>query len=173
MSIPTPKSFTLSEFSLVLLCGLVLPLLLSVVIDWNLSGIYVTQLFVNLFIAHSAAFSNFLIKSYKSLEKAEMLLLSTKSCKLAVPDQRNRSLTKMLKRIGPNTVPFAISRSWRMQSKALERSISTVPSKFLLFNPLFNYSIDLKRTWFALYAFLYVDTNSPIYIHTKPIFFVN
>ena len=52
-----------------------------------------------------------------------------------------------------------------MQSKALERCIGTAPSKFLLFNTLFGYFINLKRTWFAVYAFLYADTNSPIYIH--------
>ena len=42
------------------------------------------QLFVNHFIAHSDVSSNFQINFCKSLEKAEMVLSSTKLCKLAV-----------------------------------------------------------------------------------------
>ena len=63
------------------------------------------QLFVNHFMAHSDASSNLLINSCKSLEKTEMVLSSAKLCKSAVLNQRNRSLIKMLKRIGPNTEP--------------------------------------------------------------------
>ena len=68
------------------------------------------QLFVNHFIAHSDAFYNFLIDSCKSLEKAGMVLSSAKSCKLAVVNQRNRSLIKTLKRIGSIMEPCGYSR---------------------------------------------------------------
>ena len=87
------------------LCGLILPLLLSIIIDWDLPGFTIMQLFVNHFIVHSDASSNLLINSCKSLEKAEMVLSSSKLCKSAVLNQRNRSLIKMLKRIGPNMEP--------------------------------------------------------------------
>ena len=60
------------------------------------------QLLVNHFITHSDAFANFLINSCKSLDKAEMVRLSEKLCKLSVFKQRNRSLIKMLKRIRAN-----------------------------------------------------------------------
>ena len=60
------------------------------------------QLFMNHFIAHSYACSNFLIEFCKSLEKVEMVLSSGKLCKSAVLNKRDRSLMKMLKKIGPN-----------------------------------------------------------------------
>ena len=63
------------------------------------------QLFVNPFIAHSDASSNFLINSCKSLEKAEMVLSSANLCKSVVLDQTNKLLMKMLKRIAPNMEP--------------------------------------------------------------------
>ena len=66
------------------------------------------QLFVNHFIGHSDASSNFLINSCKSLEKAEMVLSSAKLCKSAALNQRNGSLIKMLKKIGPNMEPSLV-----------------------------------------------------------------
>ena len=69
------------------------------------------QLFVHHFIAHYDVFSNVLINSCNSLEKAEMVLSSAKLCKLAVLNQRSRSLIKMLKKIGPNMKPCGTSES--------------------------------------------------------------
>ena len=66
------------------------------------------QLFANHFIANSGASSKLLINSFKSLEKAKMVLLSAKLCKSAVLNQRDRSLIKMLKRNGPNMEPAAL-----------------------------------------------------------------
>ena len=66
---------------------------------------------MNHFITHSDASSNILINSCKSLEKAEMVLSSAKLCKSVVLNQRNRSLMKMLKRIGPNMEPCGIPES--------------------------------------------------------------
>ena len=74
------------------------------------------QLFVNYFIAHSDAFSNFLINSFKSSEKAKIVLSSTKLCKLAVLNQRNRSLMKMLKRSGPKIEPCGTPESYSRSS---------------------------------------------------------
>ena len=107
----TRKLFTLSEVSVELmliikLCWLFLPLLLSVITDWNLPGFMIMQLLVNHFIAHSDAFSNFLIKSCQSLKKVEIVLSSAKFSKLVVLNQRNRSLIKMLKKIRPNMEPW-------------------------------------------------------------------
>ena len=111
-----PTSFTLSEFSIVLplifkLCGLILLLLLSVITAWDLSGFTIMQLFVNHFIAHSDASSDFSINSCKSLEKTEMVLSLAKLWKSAVLNQRDRSLIKMLKRIGPNMEPCGTLKS--------------------------------------------------------------
>ena len=74
------------------------------------------QLFVNHFIAHSHASSNFLINSCKSLEKAEMVSSSAKLCKSAMLNQRKRSLIKMLKKIGPNMEPCGTPESNSLKS---------------------------------------------------------
>ena len=71
----------------------------------------IMQLFVNHFIAHYDVFSNVLINSCNSLEKAEMVLSSAKLCRLAVLNQRNRSLIKMLKKTGHNMKPCGTSES--------------------------------------------------------------
>ena len=63
------------------------------------------ELFVNHFIVQYDMFSNVVINSCNSLEKAEIVLSSAKLCKLAVLNQRSRSLIKMLKKIGPNMKP--------------------------------------------------------------------
>ena len=69
------------------------------------------QLFLNHFNAHSDASSNFLINSYKSLEKAETMMSSAKLCKSTVLNQRNRSLIKMLKMIRPDMEPCGAPES--------------------------------------------------------------
>ena len=58
----------------------------------------------------------FLINSCKSLEKAEIVLSSAKLCKSAVLNQRNRSLMKMLKSIGPNMEPYGTPESNSLKS---------------------------------------------------------
>ena len=45
---------------------------------------------------------------------------------------------------------FAASKSWRIQSPALERSIRTVPTKVLLSRDFFQFSISLNKTWSEL-----------------------
>ena len=109
------KSFTLFEVSIESLLifklrGLILPLLLSI-LDWNLLGFKMMQLFVNHFIHILMCFKFFLINSCKSLEKAEMVLSLAKLCKSAVLNQRNKSLIKMEKRIGLSMEPCGTPES--------------------------------------------------------------
>ena len=70
------------------------------------------QLFVNHFTGHSDGFSSFLINSCKSLEKAEMVLLSAELRKSAVLNQRNKLLIKMLKKIGSNMEPCGTPKTY-------------------------------------------------------------
>ena len=58
------------------------------------------QLFVNNFIAYFYALSHFQINSCKSL--GERMKLCANLCKLAMVNQRNRLIIKMLKRIEIN-----------------------------------------------------------------------
>ena len=49
---------------------------------------------------------------------------------------------------------FAISKSWRIQSKALQRFIRTSPTKFLSSINFLQFSVSLNKTWFELEGFL-------------------
>ena len=51
------------------------------------------------------------------------------------------------------SIKFAISRSRRMQSNALDKSISTAPIIFLSSRDFFQSSIGFKRTWFNYKTF--------------------
>ena len=83
----------------------------------------IIQLFVNHFIAHFDALSEFLINSCLSFGKAERVLLLAKLCKLAVLNQRNRSLIKMLKRIGPNMETCGIPRKKKVTIELAELDV--------------------------------------------------
>ena len=50
----------------------------------------------------------------------------------------------------PYAWSFAASKSWGIQSKALERSKSTVPTKVLLSWDFFQFSMSLNKTRFEL-----------------------
>ena len=77
------------------------------------------QLFVNHFIAHANAFSNILINS----------LPLAKLCKLAVLNQRNRALIKMLKRFGPSMEPCGLPESNSLKNVAYMRA-NNISCKF-------------------------------------------
>ena len=105
-------------------------------------------------------FSKFLISSCISLEKAEMVL--DLIWNLAAIQSNSLKMLYLLLILTRCLRGWQLCkvRSWGMQPKALERSISTAPTKFLLFNALFHCSINLKRTSFVLYVFLYADIDS-------------
>ena len=99
------------NFDICLLCVLWFPLLLFIIIAWNLSGLAIMLLFLNQSIADSGSFSSVWRRSFRFLQVTVMVLSSAKLYKSDFVSHKNQSVTKMLNRIGPTIDPCGTPES--------------------------------------------------------------
>ena len=112
------------------------------IITWNLSVLTIILFCFN----QCTADSNSCSKVFKSLVKVLQAVMVLSSAKLCMPDflmYRNKSLRNILKKIGPNKKVV-----WNTVERF--KSIKTGPIKRFLSSVVFQFSMSLIKTWFAL-----------------------
>ena len=116
LSISTPSNFTglvvsISLFYIFNLCVVWFPFLLFIIIAWNVSGLAIMLLFLNQSIPNSDSFSSVWRRSFRFLQVTVMVLSFAKLYKSDFVSHKNKSVTKMLNRIGPTIDPCGTPES--------------------------------------------------------------